>query len=157
MSPKENQIPNIEESFQTLEKDQVKTISPFLGYMNVHKIELGSGRSRVHLKIRPEHTNRSRTVHGGVIATLLDVAFGSAATSVVDTSEMPITVSLNVDYIQSAKVGESLVAEGKVVKKRSRLVFVEAIVSTDKGEVVARGSAVMAVRSRQNNNAENAY
>jgi len=145
----------MEESFQTLDKDQVKVISPFLGYLNVHKIELGSGRSRVHLKIRPEHTNRGRTVHGGVIATLLDVAFGTAATSVVDTSEMPITVSLNVDYIQSAAAGENLVAEGKVVKKGSRIVFVEAIVNTEKGEVVARGSAVMAVRPRQNSNTEN--
>jgi hypothetical protein len=53
-------------SFQTLDKDQVKTISAFLGHMDVHKIELGSGRSRVHLKIGHEHTNRSRTVHGGV-------------------------------------------------------------------------------------------
>ncbi len=145
----------MKESFQALEKDQVRIISPFLGHLNVEKIKLGSGRSRVYLEIRPEHTNRNRTVHGGVVATLLDVAVGSAATSVVDASEIPLTASLNVDYIQSATAGERLIAEGKVVKKGSRIVFVEAVVNTEKGEIVARGSAVMAVRPRQNHDTEN--
>lgn len=140
------------EPFQTLDRDQVKAISPFLGRLDVHKIEITSGHSRVYLEIRPEHTNRNRTVHGGVVASILDVAVGTAATSVVDAEEFPITASLNVDFILPASAGESLVAEGKVVRKGSRIVFVEAAVLKGTGETIARGSAVMAIRPRGSHN-----
>lgn len=140
----------MKEFLQTLDKDQIKVISPFLAHMDIKKMEIGSGHSRLYLDIKPEHTNRARTVHGGVIATLLDVAVGSAAASVVDASELTVTASLNVDYIQSALAGDRLVAEGTVVKKGSRIVFAEAIVKTGSGEIVARGSAVLAIRPRQN-------
>lgn len=137
------------EFLQTLDKDQIRAISPFLAHLDIQKIEIGPGHSRLHLDIGPEHTNRNGAVHGGVIASLLDVAAGTASSSVIDGDNRAITVSLNVDYIQSASAGDRLTAEGRVVKRRARIVFAEAVVRGKDGEVVAKGSAVMAIRPRR--------
>ncbi|MGC8568861.1 MAG: PaaI family thioesterase [Nitrososphaeria archaeon] len=81
-----------------------------------------------------KHLNILGVVHGGFIATLLDVAMGSLI------NERAVTVSLNIDYIEPAFRGE-IVAEGKITRYGQDLVFTEGT-AKQRDRIVARASGI---------------
>ncbi|MCW2776551.1 MAG: thioesterase superfamily protein [Frankiales bacterium] len=88
-----------------------------------------------------EHFNPHGSVHGGLIATMLDVAMGEA---VAETGgESPVTVSLTVTYLEPGRPGR-LEARATVRKRGKRLLVVEGEVVQD-GDVVADALATFSV------------
>ena len=70
------------------------------------------------------HGNSMGMVHGGVLMTLAD--FAMCAQARFDTTDVNIiTVSLNVEFVDGAEVGEWLHSEGAVVRRTGSLVFVQ--------------------------------
>src|SRR3546814_18890373 len=62
------------------------------------------------------HCNGSGVVHGGLLATMADLALCWVA--VVDlTDERVVTVSLTTDYLSSAVEGEMLVAKPELIRR----------------------------------------
>lgn len=91
------------------------------------------GTSTVVVDAADEHLNPHGSVHGGVLATLIDVAMGTAVATTGGQS--PETVSLAVTYLEPGRPGR-LEARARVRKRGKRLVVVEAEVVQD-GDVVA--------------------
>ena len=89
-----------------------------------------------------EHLNPHGTVHGGVLATMLDVAMGSAVAEA--GGESPVTVSLTVTYLEPGRPGR-LEARASVRKRGKRLLVVEGEVVQD-GDVVADALATFSVK-----------
>ena len=100
------------------------------------------GRSRVVLEAGDEHLNPHGSVHGGVIATMIDVAMGTAVAS--GGGQSPVTVSLTVTYLEPGRPGR-LEASARMRKRGKRLTVVEAEVLQE-GDVVADALATFAVR-----------
>ena len=100
------------------------------------------GRSAVVVEAGDEHLNPHGSVHGGVLATMIDVAMGTAVASA--GGRAPVTVSLAVTYLEPGRPGR-LTASAKVRKRGKRLVVVEAEVVQD-GDVVADAHGTFAVR-----------
>ena len=93
----------------------------------------------------PAHANLHGTVHGGVIATLLDTAAGLAVRSAMaDPGGAHASVHLDVQYLAPAGTG-TLRARGHVVKLGGRLAFTEATVADAAGEVLARAQVTVAL------------
>jgi uncharacterized protein (TIGR00369 family) len=90
-----------------------------------------------------EHLNPHGTVHGGVLATMLDVAMGSAVAEA--GGERPVTVSLTVTYLEPGQPGR-LEATARVRKRGKRLIVVEGEVVQD-GDVVADALATFSVKA----------
>jgi uncharacterized protein (TIGR00369 family) len=90
------------------------------------------GAAEVVVDAGDDHLNPNGTVHGGVLATMLDVAMGTAAATA--SGEAPVTVALTVTYLEPGQPGR-LVAKAKVRKRGKRLLVVE-------GEVVQGDSVV---------------
>jgi uncharacterized protein (TIGR00369 family) len=101
-----------------------------------------AGTGSVRIDARDEHLNENGTVHGGVLATMIDVAMGTAVTTA--GGESPVTVSLTVTYLEPGRPGR-LEARAKVRKRGKRLTVVEAEVVQD-GDVVADALATFAVK-----------
>jgi uncharacterized protein (TIGR00369 family) len=95
---------------------------------------------RVVLEAGDRHLNRHGTVHGGVLATMIDTAMGAAVAA--GTEKAPVTVSLTVTYLEPGQPGR-LEATARVRKRGKRLTVVEAEVVQD-GEVVADALATFA-------------
>ena len=89
-----------------------------------------------------EHLNPHGTVHGGVLATMLDVAMGSAVAEAGGDS--PVTVALTVTYLEPGRPGR-LEARANVRKHGKRLLVVEGEVVQD-GDVVADALATFSVK-----------
>jgi uncharacterized protein (TIGR00369 family) len=111
---------------------------------------------QIGLWLRDVHCNSRGLVHGGVIATLADNAMGlsyvQAATSKHKAANSPatsvprgaVTVSLSVDYVAVAKLGQWLQIDPRVVRAGRTLGFVDALVTAD-GQTIARANATFNV------------
>lgn len=95
---------------------------------------------RMSMPFRPELEQPMGIVHGGAIATLLDVVVVPAIGSTLEPSIGYSTVDMHIQYL-TALVGDTAVAEGWVVKRGRSLVFCEAeITGATSGKTIARAS-----------------
>ena len=121
-------------------------VVPFLNFLGVRGERFDAGSTTVALDPRPELTNHFEQMHGGAIATLLDVAMASAARSLHPDAEGAVTVSLTLNFMRAGK--GPLKAEGRVRQSGRSLVFCEADVVDSEGSVVATGVGTFKVRRR---------
>ncbi len=90
------------------------------------------GSARISFEATDEHLNPAGTLHGGVLATLVDTAMGLA---VFRGDNAPVTIEMKVTYLEPAKPGVLLV-EALVRKRGRRITIVEAEITQD-DELVA--------------------
>ena len=96
-------------------------------------------RVELALRIADAHCNSRGFLHGGVIATLADNAMGLTLGAATRRGGA-VTVSLSVDYVAAAKLGQWLQVEPRLVRVGGAIGFVDALVTAD-GEAVARANA----------------
>lgn len=103
----------------------------FRALVGLEAEQTAEGHARVTLQADERHLNPHGTVHGGVIATLLDVAMGTAVASTPgDDSDRPVTIEMKVTYLEPARTG-LLQATAKVHKRGKRITIVEAELEQD--------------------------
>jgi acyl-coenzyme A thioesterase PaaI-like protein len=102
----------------------------------------------VSLAIRASaaHANSRGFVHGGLITALADNAMGLSCGQEVDNTSGLVTVSLSMDFLGFAKVGQWLEIRPEVIKAGKSLCFATALVLAD-DSICARASAVFKVAS----------
>jgi uncharacterized protein (TIGR00369 family) len=98
------------------------------------------GVVQIGLTVRPAHCNSRGLPHGGVIAALADNAMGLSCGTALPSTNGLVTVSLSVDYLGSAKLGQWLQVEPRVLRVGNAMAFADALVTAD-GAAVARASA----------------
>lgn len=97
------------------------------------------------LVLAEPHTNARGLAHGGLIAALADNAMGLSCGVVLrQTGRIQagglLTVSLSLDYLGMAKLGQWLEIDTSFVKVGASLCFAQAFVTAD-GAVIARADA----------------
>jgi uncharacterized protein (TIGR00369 family) len=80
-------------------------VTGFAEQLGVHGQEADDGRSRLRFEAGDEHLNQAGTVHGGVLATLVDTAMGLAVRSTTGEEDVPATSQLTVTYLRPGKPG----------------------------------------------------
>lgn len=103
----------------------------------------GDGIARVRLQIAPKHLNRNRSLHGGIIAMMLDASAGFAASIAGgDGSLVPVvTVALNTQYLAAA-TGGVVVATGTVKRAGRSICYADAEMHDADGTLLATGNGV---------------
>ncbi|APV44354.1 acyl-CoA thioesterase [Dehalogenimonas formicexedens] len=104
------------------------------------------GFARVNLTVRPDFLNFVGTVHGGIIATLADSAFGYALNSLYFPT---VASQFNIHFLNPANLGDELEAECRVVKAGKRTVMAEITVSTTSGKIIAKATGTGIPLERQ--------
>ena len=108
----------------------------------------GSGAEMViGLRVEKRHTNARGALHGGVLTTIADVALGYALATSSEPPTPMVTVSLSVDFIGAAQVGDWIETRVDIQKRGSRLAFANASFSAG-AERIARASGVFLVTTR---------
>lgn len=111
---------------------------PTLEGLREARADAAAGTFRAVLDVTPRVANRFGTLHGGCIATLVDV-IGTAAL-VTKTQLAGVSVEINVSYMGSAKLGEEVEVVAKVLKVGSSLATVQVDLRTTRsGRAVAQG------------------
>ncbi|KAL4877296.1 HotDog domain-containing protein [Aspergillus karnatakaensis] len=98
------------------------------------------GTVNFELDIQKEHTNRLNILHGGTIASMVDLG-GSLAVASRGLYATGVSTDLNVTYLSSGgKVGDKILAEVTCDKFGKTLAYTSVRFMNSKGDVFARGS-----------------
>ncbi|MFN4087785.1 MAG: PaaI family thioesterase [Alphaproteobacteria bacterium] len=99
---------------------------------------MADGHAVVSLDLDEDKRNVRDVAHGGVVASLIDVAMGTAAGGGnYDTRKrLVVTLELKVNYLAPAE-GHTLTATADVVRSGSRTQVVRCDVRTDRDEICA--------------------
>jgi len=105
----------------------------------------GPGSRTVGLRICPHHINYKDGTHGGVISTFADVALSHAVYDAERPRLAPSTITLQVNYLAAARLGDWLEAHVTVDRLGGRTAYTSGRIVRGK-EVIATMSGVFAIR-----------
>ena len=132
-----SQIP---EGFTRIERSRPNPfndmVGPFYERRNGKEVSLG-------LRIVERHTNSRGICHGGLLATMADLALGYACLAIGGQPGF-VTVSLSLDFAGSAKPGDWVESEVEVQKTGSRIAFANCYLVAN-GVRIVRASAIFAL------------
>src|SRR5262245_61623120 len=108
---------------------------PFYAKRQGREISLG-------LRIEERHLNSRGTCHGGLLATLADIALGYACVAAAEEGggKNFVTIDLSVEYMASTRAGDWLYSEVRVLNVDTRTAAAAGHLMVD-GQPVARVSA----------------
>lgn len=105
-------------------------------------------RMQLGLYLQEAHTNARGMAHGGLIAALADNSMGYSTGICLarDGREISglVTVSLSVDYLSAANLGEWVLFDTDFVKTGGSICFARQMISAD-GEPIAKASATFKI------------
>lgn len=138
MGPREDRIADVRERVAR---------SRFHGWMGMVVRELGDGEAEIALAVEDHHTNLMGVLHGGVITSLADAATGIAMLTALDDGWSHLTTSLQMTFLSPGRLGDTVVARGRVVKRGRRFGYAEAGVERDgDGTLLARAAATFLIQ-----------
>ncbi len=90
--------------YEPLESETMRGFNVLLGY---RLAEWRDDFARLELVLEAKHLNRSGVVHGGVLATMLDVALGYAGVFTAEKGRVRrvVTLSMTTSFLGQAKTG----------------------------------------------------
>src|SRR3954451_11277273 len=115
---------------------------------HVGPLYVRSADGALGLRVDDRHLNVAGTAMGGLLASLVDAAFGRAIRAEADGDAAVATVSLTTDYLRPAGPGAWLQTRAEVERLTGRLAFGDCSVHAD-GEEAVRARAVFAVRTER--------
>ena len=123
------------------------SLPPFIGtLLGLTFDEVEHGHVVMSLTTRPEFANPLGTLHGGICATLLDSAMGSAVHSTLETGVGYGTLELKVNYIRSVPVdGVKLTATAHTIHVGRKTATAEGRVYDPEGRLIAHGTTTCIV------------
>ncbi|KGH45622.1 thioesterase [Modestobacter caceresii] len=118
----------------------------FVETLGVYGRTAEDGTAQLQLDVTDQHLNEAGTLHGGVLATLVDTAMGHAVRSRTGEDDVPATSQLTVTYLRPGGPG-TLQVTGRVSKQGEHLTVCEADVEQD-GRSLVHAVATFAVLHR---------
>ena len=96
------------------------------------------------LRLAKPHTNARGLIHGGLIASLADNAMGYSCAQAMGWAASLVTISLAVDFVGSAEIGQWLAVESEVIRTGSTICFAQSLIKADDA-VIARANGTFRV------------
>lgn len=113
----------------------------FRRLIGLRKTELQEGFARMELVVGPEHLNSGGTLHGGLLATMIDHAGGVAGCySVCGRSRKAVTLSLTTSFLAAAS-GGTITAIGRKRSGGRRIFAATCEITDEAGRLLAIGEA----------------
>ena len=131
-------MPRIPEGFRRIER-----LSPFNALVGPLYERRDGETVSIGLAIEQKHTNSRGVCHGGVLATLADLALGYAMLAKSGDKGSFVTAHLAVDYAGAAKAGDWVESRAQIQRVGSRLAFANCYLVVDEKPIV-RASAIFA-------------
>ncbi len=108
-----------DDAFETRVRDSFSR-GAILGVLGTEMARCEPGFVTLHQPITPVTLQHHGYVHGGVISTLMDIAGGHAAQTLMAAGDSVLTVEFKVNMLAPGE-GEALRAEGRVVRPGRRI------------------------------------
>jgi uncharacterized protein (TIGR00369 family) len=114
--------------------------SPFARELGLELVTVEADRAEIRLPFREELATYGPVMHGGAIATTVDVAATVASFGGQEFDETPrgSTVGMTVNFVSAVK-DSAITAHARVVRRGRSLVTVDVEVVDDDGQLAAKG------------------
>ena len=120
---------------EKLEKLREKfNYDPYSKLLGIELLEVKEGYGKASLTIRDDMLNFHGVAHGGLIASLADVAFAAASNS---HNRKALALNLNINYRRPAKAGDTLIAEAFEESLGKTTALYKIIVRDSRGDIIA--------------------
>ena len=102
---------------------------------------LDRSRRRLCFRVGEEHVNPIGTCHGGALTTFADMQLMAIRAGREEGLPHSPTISLSVDFLAPARLGDWVQAEVTQLQQTRTLLFTQALMTAD-GRPVARANAI---------------
>ena len=92
-------------------------------------------------KIKKIHLNRAGITHGGFLAGIIDAGSGTAVHRAAGNKQVCVTISLDIKFIGSSGIGETIIGDVEIQKVTNSLIFMRCKLSSKKN-LIAIGTGV---------------
>jgi uncharacterized protein (TIGR00369 family) len=113
--------------------------SPFTEWFGAELVEAKEGSVSVGLDLEPHHLNPGGIIHGGVIASLLDIAIGLSLRTQLPIEFAHVTTQLNISYLKPCREGR-VVATGQAIHQGRRTGYGEAELRDSRDRLLSRAT-----------------
>ena len=115
-------------------KEKISSGDRFARSIGVELTEVREGYARTEITVREDHLNAAGACQGGVYYTLADLAFAAVANS---HGIMTLGISNTITFMQSAHLGDRLIAECTEQIDHYKLPYCEIKVRNQEGALLA--------------------
>lgn len=116
------------------ERDPYCTSDRFATVNGMKVVELGENSAKAQVTIEKKHLNGLGITMGGVYFTLADFTFGAANQYITNGI---VTLDANIDFIASAKLGDTITATCTQVAKARKIVRNDIVITDQDGKLLA--------------------
>lgn len=121
---------------------------PIMDTLDISGFHPSRGSVVVELRAQPFHYNPLGSVHGGVIATLLDTACGCTVHSTLGVGEMYTSMDLTTKFLRAATVESGLLrCEGSIIQRGRRTALAQATLTDEAGRTIAHATSTCMIFS----------
>lgn len=123
----------------------------FIRWMKIRLIAADEGYSKVQMDIRDEMLNGAGVVHGGILFSLADSAFGIASNS---RNEFSLAWDATITFVKPARLWDVLTAEATELHDGKSMGLYIVVITNQRNEQVAyfRGSSFKKGKAVVNSN-----
>jgi len=111
---------------------------PYCKELGVAVDELEEGRARLRLPYHDKNSNPGQALHGGVAASMIDIAGTLAAWTGFSGDGAAAAIDVAVNYLAAA-IGEEIFAEARVLRRGKEITYAEVDVTTGAKKPIAKG------------------
>jgi uncharacterized protein (TIGR00369 family) len=125
----------------------MEATAPYCRELGLEVEAVDANGAKLRLPYRDGNSNPGKALHGGVAASLIDIAGGLV--SLAGAPEGPVAhgaIDVSVSYLAAA-IGEEIVAAARALRRGKEITYVEVDVATMGGKAIAKGIVVHRVVS----------
>jgi len=113
--------------------------APFYDHLGLHVLDIGDGVASLMLTPSTALGNSKGDLHGGAIASMMDITLSQAVRSAYPQGINVATISMTVNYLAPSQ-GKAI-SHGRVIRSGGSIAYAEGDVKNESGDIVCRVSA----------------
>ncbi|HNB49699.1 MAG TPA: PaaI family thioesterase [Chitinophagales bacterium] len=125
-----------------IDKEQWQYDYPLMDWLRARVVAVDEGYVKMQFTVEKYMLNPIGIMHGGIMATVLDEVMGAASFTLGRPNGFA-TVNMNVDYLNPAKLGETIFAIGKIVRAGKTILHIEASIVNANDKLLAKATSNM--------------
>ncbi|MDI9866694.1 PaaI family thioesterase [Flectobacillus sp. DC10W] len=114
-----------------------KSISPVAKLLDGVLVGVHDHGIEIEYQVKEEMVNPARILHGGIAATMLDDIIGMTV-FIMGNGVFYSTVNLSVDYLFSARLGETVRVKSKIVRMGKKIAHAEGEIRNQDDILIAK-------------------
>jgi len=113
---------------------------PFTEWLDGRIVSCDAGEIEMTYRVRPEMSNPTGLLHGGMQAAIIDDLIGMTTATLGEDGFM-LSIDLHVNFLGKIPVGQTIKARAKIVRSGRRIAHAVCEILDEQGNIVSRGDS----------------